>query len=81
MEKDSNQGVRAFALDHCDDYFIELCALSTTNVLSLAEWKQLELHLSFCARCREVKAQQMAAASYLFLTNRLDDLFAASFFV
>jgi len=57
MEKDSNQGVRAFALDHCDDYFIELCALSTTNVLSLAEWKQLELHLSFCARCREIKAQ------------------------
>jgi hypothetical protein len=57
MEKDSNQGVRAFALDHCDDYFIELCALSTTDVLRSAEWKQLELHLSFCARCREIKAQ------------------------
>jgi hypothetical protein len=29
---------------------------------------------------REWSAQQMAATSYLFLTNRLDDLFAASFF-
>jgi hypothetical protein len=38
------------ALDHCDDYFTELCALSTTDVLSPAEWKQLELHLSFCAQ-------------------------------
>jgi hypothetical protein len=28
----------------------------------------------------EWPAQQSAAASYLFLTNRLDDLFAASFF-
>jgi hypothetical protein len=57
MEKDSNLGVRAFALDHCDDYFIELCALSTTDVLTSAERKQLELHLSFCASCREIKAQ------------------------
>ncbi|WP_353072012.1 hypothetical protein [Tunturiibacter gelidiferens] len=57
MENDFNQGVSAFPSDHCDDYFIELCALSTTDTLTVEEWKQLELHLSICANCREIKAQ------------------------
>jgi hypothetical protein len=54
---DSNQSVRSFAPNHCDEYFIELCALSTTDALTIEECRQLELHLSHCASCRELKAQ------------------------
>jgi hypothetical protein len=57
VENDSNQGVRTFVSAHSDEYFIELCALSTTDALTAEEWKQLELHLSQCAGCRELKAQ------------------------
>jgi hypothetical protein len=57
VENDSNLGVRQFPSDHSDDYFIELCALSTTNALTIEQWRQLELHLSVCASCREIKAQ------------------------
>ena len=57
VENDFNRDVSAFPSDHCDDYFIELCALSTTDALTMEEWKQLELHLSICANCREIKAQ------------------------
>ncbi len=57
VENDPNQGVRTFASDHCDDYFVELCALSTTDALTIEQWRQLELHLSICASCREIKAQ------------------------
>ena len=57
MENDSNQGVRTFVSAHSDEYFIELCALSTTDALTMEEWRQLELHLSICASCREIKAQ------------------------
>ncbi|WP_035351589.1 hypothetical protein [Edaphobacter aggregans] len=57
VDNDSNQGVRAFVSAHSDEYFIELCALSTTDALKMEEWRQLELHLSICASCREIKAQ------------------------
>jgi hypothetical protein len=57
VKRDSNRGVPSPASDHCDDYFIELCALSTTDDLTIEEWRQLELHLSICASCREIKAQ------------------------
>lgn len=57
VDNDPNQGVRAFVSAHSDEYFIELCALSTTDALTLEEWRQLELHLSICASCREIKAQ------------------------
>jgi hypothetical protein len=57
VENDPNPGVRTFASDHCDDYFIELCALSTTDALTIEKFRQLELHLSVCASCREIKAQ------------------------
>jgi hypothetical protein len=57
VENDFNQDVSAFPSDHCDDYFIELCALSTTDTLTMEESKQLKLHLSICANCREIKAQ------------------------
>jgi hypothetical protein len=51
------QNVRPFAADPCDDYFIELCALSPTDALTLEQRRQLELHLSVCANCRAIKAQ------------------------
>jgi len=57
VDNDSNQGVRTFVSAHSDEYFIELCALSTTDALTMEEWRQLELHLSICASCREIKAQ------------------------
>ncbi len=57
VNNDSNQDLPSFVSDHCDDYFIELCALSTTDALTIEEWRQLELHLSICASCREIKAQ------------------------
>src|ERR1700722_1764501 len=57
VENDSNHGVRTFVSAHSDEYFIELCALSTTDALTMEEWRQLELHLSICASCREIKAQ------------------------
>lgn len=57
VENDSNQGVQTFVSAHSDEYFIELCALSTTDALTMEEWRQLELHLSICASCREIKAQ------------------------
>jgi hypothetical protein len=57
VDNDPNQGVRTFVSAHSDEYFIELCALSTTDALTMEEWRQLELHLSICASCREIKAQ------------------------
>lgn len=57
VENDSNLGVRQFPSDHSDDYFIELCALSTTDALTIEQWRQLELHLSVCANCRDIRAQ------------------------
>jgi hypothetical protein len=51
------QNVRPFAADRCDDYFIELCALSTTDALTLEQRRQLELHLSVCSNCRKIKDQ------------------------
>ena len=43
--------------DHSHDYFVELCALSTSGVLSAEEWKELEEHLSGCSECLTIKAQ------------------------
>ena len=63
MDNDSNPGVRTCASGQSDDYFIELCALSSTGALSAAEWRQLELHLSICASCREIKAQYDAVTA------------------
>jgi hypothetical protein len=57
VDKVPKQNVRPFATDHCDDYFIELCALSTTDALTLEQRRQLEVHLSACANCREIKDQ------------------------
>ena len=60
MENDSHPGIRSSSANHCDDYFVELCALSTADVLTREEWRQLERHLSICPSCRERKAQYNA---------------------
>jgi hypothetical protein len=60
VDNDSNQNVERIASDRCDGYFIELCALSTSDALTAEEWRQLELHLSICPSCRETKAQYEA---------------------
>jgi hypothetical protein len=57
VDNRSNQGIRTCVSAHSDEYFIELCALSSTDALTTEEWKQLQLHLSVCPGCREIKAQ------------------------
>lgn len=42
------------------DEFLELCALSTTNLLSAQERRRLEEHLRDCSQCREIHAQYLA---------------------
>lgn len=37
--------------------FRELCALSTTGELTVAEWNRLKAHLEHCATCRAVKRE------------------------
>ncbi|MGF7183882.1 hypothetical protein [Tunturiibacter psychrotolerans] len=44
-------------MNHSHEYFIELCALSTSGILSEDEWKQLKEHLSHCASCTKLKAE------------------------
>ena len=57
MNINSNREVPISGSDHCDDYFLELAALSGTGALSPSEWKHLEAHLSHCANCRAIKAE------------------------
>lgn len=42
------------------DQFLELCALATTNWLSVQERKRLEEHLAHCSACREAMSQYQA---------------------
>ena len=57
VNRDPNHEVVSFSFDHSDGYFAELCALAPTGSLSAEEWRQLEVHLSHCASCRDLKAQ------------------------
>ena len=77
VENDSNQGVRTFVSAHSDEYFIELCALSTTDALTMEEWRQLELHLSICESCRELKAQYDAVIATTIPAMAADQVLAA----
>jgi hypothetical protein len=43
--------------NHSHDYFVELCALSTSGVLNAEEWKELSEHLSHCSACTRLKEQ------------------------
>lgn len=42
------------------DEFLELCALSTTSLLSAQERRRLEEHLRDCSQCHEIHAQYLA---------------------
>jgi hypothetical protein len=57
LDIDSNRELPIIHSEHTDDYFIELCALSTTGILGSAEWHQLEVHLSQCLGCKAIKAE------------------------
>ena len=57
MDNDPKHENPIVALNHTDDYFVELCALALTGTLNSAEWRQLETHLSQCASCRAIKAE------------------------
>jgi hypothetical protein len=57
MENGSNEGVEVMSSDQSHDYFVELCALSTSGTLSAEEWGRLNEHLACCPSCREIKAQ------------------------
>jgi hypothetical protein len=57
VDNGSSQGVAVTSSDHSHDYFVELCALSTSGGLSAKEWKLLGEHLASCAGCSELKAQ------------------------
>jgi hypothetical protein len=54
---DANEAVPLLESQHADDYFIELCALWSTGILSAPEWHQLSVHLSLCSNCKAIKAQ------------------------
>jgi hypothetical protein len=56
-ENGSHEGVRALSPDRSHEHFVELCALSTSETLTVEEWKELQEHLADCAECRETKRQ------------------------
>lgn len=43
--------------NYSHDYFVELCALSTSGVLTTEEWRELTEHLSHCPACTRLKEQ------------------------
>ncbi|MFP5227635.1 MAG: zf-HC2 domain-containing protein [Acidobacteriota bacterium] len=63
MEGGSRGGDRPLPFGESHDVFLELCALSTANVLSAEERDRLSRHLASCAECREALAQYQSLAS------------------
>jgi hypothetical protein len=63
-ENGSHEGVRALSPDRSHEHFVELCALSTSETLTVEEWKELQEHLAGCAACRTVKRQYEALVTH-----------------
>ena len=63
-ENGSHEGVRALSPDRSHEYFVELCALCTSETLTVEEWQELQEHLAGCAECREVKRQYEALVAH-----------------
>jgi hypothetical protein len=63
-ENGSHQGVRALSPDQSHEHFAELCALSTSETLTVEEWKELQEHLAGCAECRKTKRQYEAIVTH-----------------
>jgi hypothetical protein len=72
-ENGSHEGVRALSPDRSHEHFVELCALSTSETLTVEEWKELQEHLAGCAECREIKRQYEA-----IVTHTIPDMAPAS---
>lgn len=56
----NGQGAGPLPFGRSHDDFLELCALSTTEVLTANERAYLDHHLSECSECREALAQYQA---------------------
>jgi hypothetical protein len=56
-ENGSQPGVRALSTDWSHEHFEELCALSTSGILTAEEWVELEEHLGGCGKCRKAKRE------------------------
>jgi hypothetical protein len=63
-ENGSHEGVRALSPDRSHEHFVELCALSTSETLTVEEWKELQEHLAGCAECRKLKRQYEALVAH-----------------
>jgi hypothetical protein len=63
-ENGSHEGVRALLPDRSHEHFVELCALSTSETLTVEEWKELQEHLAGCADCRKMKRQYEALVAH-----------------
>src|ERR1700749_697220 len=63
-ENGSYEGVRALSPDRSHEHFVELCALSTSETLTVEEWKELREHLAGCADCRKMKRQYEALVAH-----------------
>jgi hypothetical protein len=50
--------------DRSHEHFVELCALSTSETLTVEEWKELQEHLAGCAECRKIKRQYQAIVTH-----------------
>jgi hypothetical protein len=56
-ENSFDRGVRALLRAQAHEYFVELCALSTSGTLTTEEIEELQKHLLVCSECRETKRQ------------------------
>jgi hypothetical protein len=63
-ENGSHEGVRALSPDRSHEHFVELCALSTSETLTVEEWKEVQEHLAGCAECRTMKRQYEALVTH-----------------
>jgi hypothetical protein len=61
--------------NYSHDYFAELCALSTSGVLSTEEWGELTEHLSHCPACTRLKEQyeQIVAGTLPKIASELEE--------
>jgi Sigma-70, region 4 len=73
VERDKDQGVPVSVSGHPDDYFVELCALSTADVLTIEERRRLELHMSVCTICPTMRGQYGEAIAMMNAVHKRAD--------
>jgi anti-sigma-K factor RskA len=62
VENGSSGGARPLSPSESHDEFLELCALASTDLLSVSERRRLDEHLRECSICREAVAQYQSLA-------------------